>query len=178
MNANHLQILSKFFDGEAVDPALLAESLAQPDAATYLAECAALRAWVREDESRPSERFYEAMHRVLRTGGVRKTLWRRLVPPALAAGILLAGVALGYEYRSRSEPRPTPTTLVQTGPSPTTPGIDRSAAPQSVTAPPTPTASMPPAREGRSPRGVSLPVPVAQLRFGSWRERSRGGEEH
>jgi hypothetical protein len=153
MNANHLQILSKFFDGEAVDPALLAESLAQPDAATYLAECAALRAWVREDESRPSERFYEAMHRVLRTGGVRKTLWR-------------------------SEPRPPPTTLVQTGPSPTTPGIDRSAAPQSVTAPPTPTASMPPAREGRSPRGVSLPVPVAQLRFGSWRERSRGGEEH
>jgi hypothetical protein len=57
VNPNHLQILSRFFDGEAVDPALLAESLSQPEAATYLAECAALRAWIRGDERRPSPKF-------------------------------------------------------------------------------------------------------------------------
>jgi hypothetical protein len=100
MNASHLEVLSRFFDGEEVDPALLAESLADPDAVGYLAQCAALRAWVREDDSRPSDRFYETMHRRLKSIAWRQTWWSRLARPAVAAGLLLAGGAIGYQYRS------------------------------------------------------------------------------
>jgi len=178
VNPNHLQILSRFFDGETVDPALLAESLAQPEAATYLAECAALRAWTREDESRPSERFYEAMYRALKPGGARRPLWRWLVRPALAASMLLVGVALGYEYRSRVEPRPaTPRVAVETRPAAMSPVVGELAVSGTI-ARQTPPGPALPTKAAAPPRARSLPVPVAQLRFGSWRETGRGGEEH
>jgi len=178
VNPNHLQILSRFFDGETVDPALLAESLAQPEAATYLAECAALRAWTREDESRPSERFYEAMYRMLKPGGGRRPLWRRLVRPALAASLLLVGVALGYGYRSRVEPRrSTPEAAVEARPRAMKPAVGGPAQSESITRQ-TPPDPAPPTRPAASPRAPSLPVPVAHLRFASWRETGRGGEEH
>ena len=66
MHERHLYALSRFFDGESVDPPLLLESLADPEAATYLTEWAALRAAVREDDSRPSDRFYASMAAVVR----------------------------------------------------------------------------------------------------------------
>ena len=101
MNASQMQVLSRFFDGEAVDPALLAESLADPEAATYLAQCAALRAWVRDDDARPSDGFYERMNRALKSADWHRAFWTRLARPAVAAGLLLVGGAVGYEYRSR-----------------------------------------------------------------------------
>jgi hypothetical protein len=182
VNPNHLQVLSRFFDGESVEPALLAESLAEPDAATYLAECAALRAWIRDDESRPSERFYDAMHRALSPANTRRALWRRLVRPALAASLLLVGAALGYEIRARIGPPSSMSGIgIGTGTTAMSPVARRPAEPQS-TAMHTPPEAAPRQKAEAPPRPgsarESVPVPVAQLRFASWRETGRGGEEH
>jgi hypothetical protein len=107
VNDAHLEFLSRFFDGEAVDPTLLAEALAHPDAARYLTECAALRTLVRDDEVPPSEGFYERTRRLVAPGAASRSIWRRLTQPALAASLVLVGAALGYQYAALRLPSPT-----------------------------------------------------------------------
>ena len=65
MRPEHLEALSALFDGERVDPALLAEALADPGAADALADFAALSVLAREDRVEPSEAFYTRMETLL-----------------------------------------------------------------------------------------------------------------
>jgi hypothetical protein len=181
MNERHLYALSRFFDGESVDPPLLLESLADPEAATYLTEWAALRAAVREDDSRPSDRFYASMAAVLTPTPVRRASWGRWIGPAVAASVLLAAGSTGFEagrlFQRQHTQTAGPIRAVERAAQTHAPGAEqatRRLTPPGPTAVPavTPPQPQPPTR-----RPEDWPVADSRLRFESWREAQRGGQE-
>jgi hypothetical protein len=175
MDERHVQALSRFFDGEPVDPPLLVESLANPEAANYLAHWAALRAWVREDNSRPSARFYAVMASVLKPTPARRAFWGRWVGRGIAASlILLAGLTgfrLGIGVGSDRTPEPARMRTVEDAAASRHSG----ASPSLVPPAPPPDIRRPPERRVRG--SEDWPVASTRLRFESWRETRRGGED-
>lgn len=99
MNQQYVEVLSAFFDGEAVDPDLLASSLEDPEATTFLLEFARLRRAVQEDRSRPDEEFCEAVRDRLAREEARGQLRRRFLRTSLAASLMLAAAAGGFSVR-------------------------------------------------------------------------------
>lgn len=99
MRPEHLEALSALFDGERVNPALLAEALADPGAADALADFAALSVLAREDRVEPSEAFYTRMETLLGRRD-RRDRMARFVLPAVAAGLILASATTGYVVRT------------------------------------------------------------------------------
>ncbi len=99
MRPEHLEALSALFDGERVDPALLAEALADPQAADVLADFAGLSVLARGDRLEPSEAFYSRMEALLNRQGLRARMARFFLP-ALAAGLILASGAAGFFVRA------------------------------------------------------------------------------
>ena len=181
MNEHQLHALSRFFDGEPVDPPLLLESLANPDAASYLTQWAALRAAVREDDSRPSDRFYASMSSVLKPTPRRRPFWGRWIGPAVAASlVLVAGITgfdAGRQFQRQRSQTTGPTRAVEDAAQPHTSGADRET--RRIT-PPAP-AAVPldqPRRPQLTTRGPGdWPVADTRLRFESWRETPRGRED-
>jgi hypothetical protein len=104
MNAAHLETLSAMVDGEVVDPAVLAEALADPRAANVLVELAAWRLQLRHDTSRPGDEFYASMARTLRPSPLRSFVTSPLVSRSLAAGLVIAAALLGFTLRPMVEP--------------------------------------------------------------------------
>jgi hypothetical protein len=101
VNANSLEILSAFIDGEPVDPAALAAALVSPGGREALLDFARLRSAIAADETQPSPEFHRRMHEVLdatRGGGWRIWNYRRFAAAAVlalaAAGLLDVGVRL------------------------------------------------------------------------------------
>ena len=181
MNERYLYALSRFFDGESVDPPLLLESLADPEAATYLTEWAALRAAVREDDSRPSDRFYASMAAVLTPAPVRRASWGRWIGPAVAASVLLAAgstaVQAGRLFQRQHTQTTGPIRAVERAAQTRTPGADQE--PRRLT-PPAPTAVplvTPLQPQPTTRRAEDWPVADSRLRFESWRDTPRGGPE-
>ncbi len=99
MDEKHIEVLSAFFDGETVDADVLAASLEDPEAASYLREFARLRRAVQEDTSRPDEDFCEAVRERLAREEGRHLFRRRLFRASLAASLLLAAGAGGFSVR-------------------------------------------------------------------------------
>jgi hypothetical protein len=99
MKPEHLEVLSALFDGERVDPALLAEALADPQAADALADFVGLSVIEREDRQEPSEGFYTRMDALLHRQGLRDRLARFFLP-ALAASLILVAATTGYVARA------------------------------------------------------------------------------
>jgi hypothetical protein len=181
MDERQLHALSRFFDGEPVDPTLLLESLAEPDAANHLAEWAALRAAIREDDSRPSDRFYASIASVLEPTRVRRAFWGRWIGPAVAASLVLIAGVVGFgagRYFQRPQPQTTgPIRAVEGAALTHAPGADRE--PRDIT-PPAPIAvthNESPRRQQTTGRSEHWPVADTRLRFESWRETSRGRED-
>ena len=147
MKASQVEVLSAMFDGEAVDPELLEEALADPAAVRTLMQFAEWRWDMRQDSRRPSQRFYDAVEPLLNPP--RPSFWRRSAVPATIAASLIAGIALVGWYlwppaappvRIASEgPRPP---VVQTSPAPTRVGptarSDQAVEPRPFTPPPPP----------------------------------------
>jgi hypothetical protein len=161
MNAEHQDVLSAFFDGESVDPSALIEALAEPDAASLLADFAALRAEAQRDLGRPSDRFYHGMSNKLRGGRVR-WLWKRVRLPALAASLLFAAAAGGFLLRPTLAPS-APMVLMLQHPiaMPSVPAVRTTITPydgdQRAAA----------GREGQRTL-AGPPMPVLRLRFSQW----------
>jgi hypothetical protein len=180
MNERHLYALSRFFDGESVDPPLLLESLADREAATYLTEWAALRAAVREDDSRPSDRFYASMAAVLTPTPVRRTSWGRWVGLAVAASVLFVAGITGFEagrlFQRQHTQTAGPIRAVERAAPTRTPEAEQETR---RIAPPGPTAAplaTPPQPQPSTRRPEDWPVADTRLRFESWRDTPRGGE--
>ena len=97
MNRDPLELLSAFMDGEAVDPAVLAEAFAVPGAKEALRDFALLRAEVLADDSRPTSAFYTRMTGLFASSPPHRSWWAVAVPvPALAlAAAAVLVVALG-----------------------------------------------------------------------------------
>jgi hypothetical protein len=98
MKPEHVETLAALFDGERVDPVLLAEALKDPEAASMLDDFASLRLLAREDAERPDDEFYAAMAPVLKSRPWRGA-WMSVARPAIAASLLLLAAATGYWVR-------------------------------------------------------------------------------
>ena len=94
MNPQGLEVLSALVDGEAVDPAELAEALAHPDAREVLVDFARLRSLAAADDARPSPRFYTRMERGLGAEDPRATRRSPRFAALAVAAVLLVGVGL------------------------------------------------------------------------------------
>ncbi len=168
MDRDYAEALSAFFDGEAVDPEQLAESLAQPGAAALLVEFAAMRAHEQRDRSRPSPEFYDRMAALLAPSRVNKLLGNRLAVTALAAGLLMAvgagGFALGSASAVRVPARP-PRDASQSGT-----GGDRARAEPSAMAPPAVASGPSTSRGGPDPTGP--PPPTRRVQLDRWQDTS------
>ena len=167
MDQRHGEALSAFFDGERVDPELLAESLAQPGASALLAEFAAMRAEVLRDPSRPTPAFYERMASVLREPRLRRFWGNRHARRALAASLLAAAGIGGFLLGSDSARQPS---IVSEG----APRLSTTADQDAVRSQPQ-ASQLPPSAAG-SPVALGTPLrgdpPVAslRLRFAQWRD--------
>jgi hypothetical protein len=102
MKPEHVETLAALFDGERVDPVLLAEALKDPAAAAMLDDFASLRLLARTDADRPDDEFYKAMAPVLR-GHPWRGWWTSVARPAMAASLLLLAAATGYWVRQEQE---------------------------------------------------------------------------
>jgi len=101
------EILSAFLDGEAVDAAELASTLAQPGAREALLDFVRLRAWMEDDEA-PSPAFLAAMRtRLKRPPLVRLAGALRLAAAAIVLALAAIG-ALDLGHRFQSERRDEP----------------------------------------------------------------------
>jgi hypothetical protein len=181
MNEHQLHALSRFFDGEPVEPLLLLESLADPDAANYLTQWATLRAALREDDSRPSDRFYATIASVLKPSRVRWAFWGRWIGPAVAASaVIVAGITgfdAGRQFQKQRPHAAGANHAVEGAAQTRTPGADGET--RRVT-PPAPAAvplGKPPGPRQTIRRSGDWPVADTRLRFDSWRETPRGGED-
>jgi negative regulator of sigma E activity len=166
MTPNHLEVLSAFFDGEAVDPDLLAASLQEPGAAGVLVEFARLRRAVHEDTSRPTEEFCESMRDTLGRGDARRGSHRRLVQMSLAASLALAAALGGFSVRSlldRGQPTSGPV-VTQTRQAP-----GRASPPASETIV-TPASKAPGRTELPKSSKQEVPSPNLRMRFAEWRD--------
>ena len=109
MKPEHLEVLSALFDGERADPALLAEALADHDAAGVLADFAGLRVLARADAPEPSDAFYLRMAPLLKRAGLRVRV-ARFLRPAAAAALMFAAGAAGFMLRPVVGRQPTTAT--------------------------------------------------------------------
>jgi negative regulator of sigma E activity len=167
MDTTHQETLSAFFDGERVDPELLAWSLGQPGALDLLAEFAAMRAQAAQDRSRPSPDFLERVAEQLRHATLQHWWWERLTRGGLAACLALAVGVFGYVWGSVNtgrreqsvEPSPSPLAAVSHVETPTV-------SPRKP--PPAAAAKNAPVRRGQTAGGP--PVPSLRLRLGQWRD--------
>jgi hypothetical protein len=166
MKPEHLEVLSALFDGERVDPALLAEALADHRAADVLADFAGLRVLSRAEAPDPSDAFYARMAPLLRRTGLRHRL-ARFFPPAVAAALLLAAGVTGFMLRPVVGPfAPT------TAPPLITP---LQTAPAAVTAAPLPSAAaVPTTRTQPGPDANAPPASALRVRFVHWQETAAG----
>jgi hypothetical protein len=165
MKPEHLEALSALFDGERVDPGLLAEALADPGAGDALADFAGLSVLARKDRPEPSAAFYGRMEALLRHRGLRDRMARFLLP-SLAAGLILASATAGFVLRAFLGP--VDVVVVERPPAPFPP------APAVVTWSPNtlgPDAQLP--RTARSERGAP-PTSELRLRFLRWEDTSAG----
>jgi hypothetical protein len=105
MKPEHVETLAALFDGERVDPVLLAEALKDPEAAAMLDDFASLRLLAKADADRPDDEFYAAMAPVLR-GRPWRDWWTSAARPAIAASLLLLAAATGYWVRQGQERLP------------------------------------------------------------------------
>jgi hypothetical protein len=154
MTPNHIETLSSFFDGEAVDADVLADALAQTEAIDFLVDSARFRRAVAQDASRPSDEFREAMREKLTHSESRRTTRRRIVEMALAASLALAAAAGGFGFRTlleKAAPAPSvrPGTTARSGPATGGPRRETTSAP--ATAP--------------------IPSPNLRIRFDEWHDR-------
>jgi hypothetical protein len=160
MSSNHREMLSAFFDGEPVEPDLLASALREPGAADLLVEFARLRAAVQADTSHPTEEFCESMRETLERGDERYRPRSRAARMSLAASLALAAALGGFGIRAlmdRQQPAPEPP-VMQVSRAP-----GESSRPRDMAVvPPRPNASL-------MDKGVP-PEPDLQLRFGQWDE--------
>jgi hypothetical protein len=171
MKQEHIDALSALMDGEPCEPGLLAESLAQPDAAEVLADFAALRVLARDGLGVPSDAFYRTMAKAFEPQGRLRRLapgWRGL---GVAASFVLMAFAAGYWAAPGS---------------PSLPYVSPPTVGRSVGSRPTlPYGVMPPAAAievrgaaGRggvgaaSNTGAGRPQPVLRMRFTEWRDTS------
>jgi negative regulator of sigma E activity len=114
MNAETLEVLSGFVDGESVDPEALAAALLSPGGREALLDFARLRSAIAADDTRPSPAFYGRMAEVLqstRPGVVLHVAgWRRFAAAAVVALAALGLVDLGLRLRNprgvEKPPRP------------------------------------------------------------------------
>jgi len=160
MDAKYSEALSEFFDGEEVDAALLAESLAQPGAITLLNDFAAMRTKA-QSGPRPSPEVLDAMGAKVERAAYRHRWGSRLGRVAVAAGLLLiaAGVGITLAPVFEHDHRAAPQMAVQQH-APTSTAQQASAA-----APAQPTAAVPPAESRQPSRGDAEHPPVASLRI-------------
>jgi hypothetical protein len=100
----HLETLSALFDGESVDPDILAEALADPQAPSALRQFAACRSELRQDPDRPDAEFYDSMREILRPSLFRRVVSRPLVPAALGTAVALAAGLAGFAVRPMVSP--------------------------------------------------------------------------
>ena len=165
MTPNHLEVLSAFFDGEAVEPDLLAASLQEPGAAGVLVEFARLRRAVHEDTSRPTEEFCESMRETLARGEERHRTGPRLLQMSLAASLALAAALGGFGVHSlldrQSRGTVSPPEARQASREATRPA---DAGTNSSRPDPTGRRDAPPAI------GHELPSPNLQIRFAEWQD--------
>jgi len=168
MKPEHIDALSAALDGELVEPALLAESLAQPDAAALLANFAALRVLAGADLDRPSDAFYATMATRLTRPGLGSRLLLSFRPRAMAACWIVAAFLAGYLLHSSRAFTPAnqaPSIVTPAGAPASRSGIAPSR--DGPGSPPTrSTASPPTGRSGARPPAV----PSLYIRFGEWRE--------
>ncbi len=165
MKANDLEMLSAFFDGEAVDPDALADGLRDPSALEFLVECARLRRTVHADSSRPSAEFCESMRERLGQGDRRRASRRRLVQISLAASLALAAGLGGFGLRALFETRPPAIAR------PVEPVQAPAAAPQPLGEPVSaPVPAKPSRRDMRVPSRRTMPQPSLRMRFDEWRD--------
>jgi hypothetical protein len=175
MEERHLHALTRFFDGEPVEPSLLLESLSNPDASDYLQQWASLRAWVRQDESRPSPRFYSTMADLLKRPAHRWWIWSRMgtgVAASLIVAAALGGLVVG-KHMGRTPAGQTPAAQ-STARAATSGGIPVSAAAEETGA-----SSHEPFHSAIQPKvavGAEWPPSNPRLRFDTWREVRLGGE--
>jgi hypothetical protein len=165
MNPEHLEVLSALFDGERVDPSLLAEALANHDAAVILADFAGLRVLARADAPEPSDAFYVRMAPLLKRAGLRDRV-ARFIRPAVAAAVMLAAGAAGFILRPVIGGPPTAVTppLVQP--------LRPPAAVATVAPPPAAVAVGPETRVRRDTDAP--PASALRLRFTHWQETGAG----
>ena len=118
MTERDQELLSSFFDGDAVDPGRLAELLEHPEAIGLLREFAALRAGVVAGSAPREAWVQETRARLDALGG--GSLWRRWVSipaPALAAAAVVAAAIGVWTLRPsvpphREDKPPAPTRVV------------------------------------------------------------------
>ena len=170
MNGNYEEVLSAFFDGEAVDPDRLAASLQEPDAINALVEFARLRRAVYADTSRPGEQLCESMRDTLASADRRHRVRRRLVQLSLAASLVLAAGLGGFGLNALL-------TRHQGPPSFAGAGHVASQAPAARSAPPVTAPVSAPA--GSSTQGAKVPLasrpavpsPDLRMRFPDWSDK-------
>jgi negative regulator of sigma E activity len=166
MRGNHLEVLSAFFDGEAVAPELLAASLREPGAVDFLVDFARLRTAVHADTSRPTEEFCESMRETLGRGDARRGSHRRLVQMSLAASLALAAALGGFSVRSlldRGQPRAVDQVMqVRQAPS-------GASGPMSETIV-TPASKVPGRTELPKSSKQEVPSPNLRMRFAEWHD--------
>ncbi len=160
MDAKYSEALSEFFDGEEVDAALLAESLAQPGAITLLNDFAAMRARA-QGGPRPSADVLNAIADNVERAALRQRWRSRLGRVAVAACLLLIAAGVGVKLAPvfEHERAAAPQLPVQQHP----PASTTQQAPG--TAPPQPPAAVPPAASRQPSRGEPDHPPVASLRI-------------
>lgn len=165
MTPEHLEALSALFDGEEVDPAVLAEAFADPEAAEVLADFAGLGVLARADQVEPSGAFYARMEPLLSRQGLRDRMTRFFLP-ALAASLMLVAATTGYLV-GLLRSRPTVITIEQAA-APFQPAAALGAVPPPVLGP-----AASPRRTVRAQ--PSAPPPSAlRLRFLRWEDRAVG----
>jgi negative regulator of sigma E activity len=177
MDEHHLQALSRFFDGELVDPQLLVESLADPEAPQHLSQWARLRALVRDDDCRPSAKFHAAMAPVLNAASERRTLWTRWIGPGLAACLVMVAALIGYHIGADAQLASDDRVAAA--------AASRTPTPQATIGPTATPAALVPSNtaevnhSSRQSAGSVQDWPVAngRLRFESWRETQPGGHD-
>jgi len=166
MTPNYAEVLSVFFDGEAVEADALAASLQEHDAIEYLLEFARLRRAVHEDTSRPTEEFCEAMRDRLARADRQHESRHRLLQMSLAASLALAAALGGFTARGaleRRQPGPRGNALTQASQAP-----DRSpgATSQPVSLPIVKT----PDEGTRARSKQAIPSPALRMRFEEWHD--------
>jgi len=166
MTPNQAEVLSAFFDGEAVETDALAASLQEHDAIEFLLEFARLRRAVHEDTSRPTEEFCEAMRERLARADRQRQSRRRLAQTSLAASLALAAALGGFTARGaleRRQPGPRGGALTQASQAP-----DRSSG---ATAQPVSLPIVKTPDDGTRARSKqTIPSPGLRMRFTEWHD--------